>query len=68
MNWTDLIESGAVGQAILGTLLGIGVLWQVTHNQPIDPTLGTFFGVVIGFFFRTVTTIVKANGSQSNYR
>jgi len=59
MSWQELIENGAIAQAILGTGLIIGILWQVIHSIPIDPILAGFFGTVLGYFFRVTTTIAQ---------
>lgn len=61
MTWEELVQSGAVGQAILGTMLGIGILWQVIHQTSIDPILAGFFGTVVGYFFRTTVTMSTNN-------
>lgn len=63
MDWQTLVQTGVIGQAILATGLMAGILWQVTHQQTIDPILAGFLGTVIGYFFRTVQNASSREGS-----
>ena len=64
--WVELVEGGYIGQAILGTLIGGAILWQVVHSQPIDQFLQSALAVLLGFYFHMGLTAAVRTASKSD--
>lgn len=52
----ELVEGGFIGQAILATLIGGAILWQVIHNQPLDDFLKQSLAILLGYYFHMGVT------------
>ena len=63
----ELIEGGFIGQAVIATVVTVGIMVMVYQGRPIPEFLTAAWGLIVGWFFRSQAQVISNHQQVRKY-